>query len=847
MDHEKVQHNKNGRTKQGIYAKTEKVHTGEQMHSNANLDCDTAEIRPKERKEHSLKCDLCDYRSTRIGHLQIHMNKHSLKCDLCDYETLVESEFFRHQRVHTDKQVHSITNASNNKGSLQTHMNYFICDECDYKTLVEMEFLEHEKVHTDKQVHSITNSSSNKSPLQTHMNKHSLKCDLCDYRSTRIGHLQTHMNKHSLKCDECNYKTMVESEFLDHQRVHTDKQVHSITNASSNKGSLQAHMNYFICDECDYTTSVEMDFSEHEKEHKGKPVLSDVNLPKHKSRKIEEKKFKCDLCDYRSTRIGHLQTHMNKHSLKCDECNYKTMVESEFLDHQRVHTDEQVHSITNSSSNKSTSQTHMNYFICDECDYTTSVEMDFLEHEKEHKGKPAPSDVNLPKHKSRKIEEKKFKCDLCDYRSTRIGHLQIHMNKHSLKCDECDYETLVESEFFRHQRVHTDKQVHSITNASSNKGSLQTHMNYFICDECDYTTSVEMDFLEHEKEHKGKPAPSDVNLPKHKSRKIEEKKFKCDLCDYRSTRIGHLQTHMNKHSLKCDECDYKTLVESEFLDHQRVHTDEQVHSITNSSSNKSPSQTHMNYFICDECDYTTSVEMDFSEHEKEHKGKPAPSDVNLPKHKSRKIEEKKFKCDLCDYRSTRIGHLQTHMNKHSLKCDECTTRLGRSEFLDHKEYTLTTSHSITIISNKVLQTHMNYFICDECDYTTSTRIGHLQTHMNKHSLKCDECNYKTMVESDFLDHKRVHTDKQVHSITNASSNKGSLQAHMNYFICDECDYTTSVEMDFWNTKKNKRKTSASDVNLPKHKSRKIEEKKFKCELVQDLSEVLESGSICKLI
>ena len=55
---------------------------------------------------------------------------------------------------------------------------------------------------------------------------------------------------------------------------------------------------------------------------------------------------------------------------------------------------------------------------------------------------------------------------------------------------------------------------------------------------------------------------------------------KCSLCDYASSRAGHLRTHMKTHtgekSNKCNQCDYAASQGVHLMTHMRTHTGEKL-------------------------------------------------------------------------------------------------------------------------------------------------------------------------------------------------------------------------------------------------------------------------------
>ena len=62
----------------------------------------------------------------------------------------------------------------------------------------------------------------------------------------------------------------------------------------------------------------------------------------------------------------------------------------------------------------------------------------------------------------------------------------------------------------------------------------------------------------------------------------QEKSNKCNLCEYASSRAGHLRTHMKMHSgeksNKCSQCDYASSQAGNLRTHMKTHTGEKSNS-----------------------------------------------------------------------------------------------------------------------------------------------------------------------------------------------------------------------------------------------------------------------------
>ena len=151
-----------------------------------------------------------------------------------------------------------------------------------------------------------------------------------------------------------------------------------------------------------------------------------------------------------------------------------------------------------------------------------------------------------------KIEDKKFKCSLCDYKCKKKEHLKLHLwNIHNIgdgeifKCSVCNYESKINGNLKRHLWC-----VHNI-----GEGKI------FKCNYCDF---------------EGK---TNENLKKHlwQVHNIGEGTiFKClqENCDYECKSNGNLKRHLwEVHNIgkgkifKCSECNYECKTNSHMKRH----------------------------------------------------------------------------------------------------------------------------------------------------------------------------------------------------------------------------------------------------------------------------------------
>lgn len=167
---------------------------------------------------------------------------------------------------------------------------------------------------------------------------------------------------------------------------------------------------------------------------------------------------------------------------------------------------------------------------------------------------------------SNNLNEKKHKCEICDYTAARLFDLKRHRRTHTgekpYKCDKCDHATTHKSALNIHYVSHFEEKP-------------------FECNLCYKTFKLNQNMAKHMKKHD----PG-------------ERKFKCDKCDYTNYRLDSLKTHMLTHGgtkrFWCAHCDYRAVRISTLKQHLRVHM-------------------YANY-ICEKCEYKTANGSNFRRH-----------------------------------------------------------------------------------------------------------------------------------------------------------------------------------------------------------------------------------------
>lgn len=295
--------------------------------------------------------------------------------------------------------------------------------------------------------------------------KDGIKCPHCSY----IGHSATRLEQHlsrvhgedqTYKCKVCNFECKWNREFYKHMKDHFDGPPYK-------------------CEDCDYSCD-RIQF-----------ILS------HRMRHTDERPFQCELCNFSSRTRGNLVVHMRIHTgekpYRCQHCGRCFAMKNTLDQHMATHRDDRP-------------------FLCDTCGFTTKYQSHLLSHKRIHSG-------NV------------FHCDQpnCGYfsprRSQLAAHLRSHMSIRSHICSTCKYIAPIA---LCALTITTDGEVKDTPLIK-----LATSVtNFFL-------------FLSHSPGGRGFIEKS--HLIRHERIHLSEKPFKCENCDYGSTRRDKLKEHVAKH------------------------------------------------------------------------------------------------------------------------------------------------------------------------------------------------------------------------------------------------------------------------------------------------------------
>uniref|UniRef100_A0A3Q2THF7 Transcriptional repressor CTCF n=1 Tax=Fundulus heteroclitus TaxID=8078 RepID=A0A3Q2THF7_FUNHE len=276
------------------------------------------------------------------------------------------------------------------------------------------------------------------------------------------------------------------------------------------------------------------DFEEEQQEG----LLSEVNAEKvvgnmkpPKPTKIKKKgvkkTFQCELCSYTCPRRSNLDRHMKSHTderpHKCHLCGRAFRTVTLLRNHLNTHTGTRPHK-------------------CTDCDMAFVTSGELVRHRRY-------------KH----THEKPFKCSMCDYASVEVSKLKRHIRSHTgerpFQCSLCSYASRDTYKLKRHMRTHSGEKPYEcyICHARfTQSGTMKMHILQkhtenvakFHCPHCDTVIARK----------------SDLGVHLRKQHSFIETGKKCRYCDAvfheRYALIQHQKSHKNEKRFKCDLCDY---------------------------------------------------------------------------------------------------------------------------------------------------------------------------------------------------------------------------------------------------------------------------------------------------
>ena len=402
-----------------------------------------------------------------------------------------------------------------------------------------------------------------------------------------------------------------------------------------------------------------------------------------------------------------------------------------------------------------------------------------MQEKKERKEKKEEAKKHKVMTKEKLQADKKVKCEFCEAKLSN-GSLQKHVNRfhpeeRKIKCDKCDFISKSKCEFKSH--YHT----HDFTKLANGKFQcnfcdiqLEPHRplsshNHFYCDLCSYTCSNKNALDRH----------------KHVMHSIDISfRFLCEKCDFKAMTKGDLKRHQEKvHEGKTEMCficgkDVKSLYSH--MKHEHGDGPDKVNcDICHESIKATQLQAHKNrkhqHFICTLCNKFFEYKQNlYSHYSKEHQ-------VFC-------IKGERFACHICKKTQETMDELISHLKEdHQIKdehpCFKCELPFPTKTLLaihlmnlhGHKEKDAAIMlGTIKVVGeNKIDNRKFSCEICLRKFSSEKSLSGHKKQFHEKHDFKCDQCDFTTY-ENYRLKFHKMHKHE-----------KGTR------FPCDQCSYASN--------------------------------------------------------
>nr|CAH7755132.1 unnamed protein product [Callosobruchus chinensis] len=622
------------------------------------------------------------------------------------------------------------------------------CTHCSYKSVTKKNLDDHTiRKHPDS-IASITS--------KVH------RCAYCTYKTTVKGHFTEHMLKHSetsadiyiLRCTHCD-ATFKRKTGLDNHVIR--KHPHFIASVSSKMHE---------CTHCTYKTTMKINLDEH-------------ILRKHPyfmtfvSSKIHE----CIYCMYKSTRNDNFVRHMLRHAEAADNYKLKTCIHCNTTFERKKHLDEHTVCEHPDFIASVSSKIHQ----CTRCTFKTVMKASLDEHI-----------VRKHPNSIASVSSKIHECTYCAYQTVIKPHFARHMLKHPETADSYKLSRCIHCNAIYKRKMSLDD--HILRRHPEHIASVSNKIHE--CTHCAFKTVMKAQLAHHMLKHPETADGYKFSTCVHCNATF---KGKLNLDDHIVRKHPHLIASVSSKIRECTQCTYKTTVKGSFDKHMLKH---------------SVAVDNHKLSLCVHCDamFINRIDLD------DHIIRKHPDSIALI---SRKIHQ----CRYCTYKTTKKGHLTSHMFKHPETADSCKritcahcdavykhkTIIKRSfagHMLEHPETDICSAciHCNAIFKQK--SSLDDHIICKHPDFIAS---------VSSKIHECTHCPYKTVVKSNLVHHNMLKHPETVDSnkfilcvhCNTAYSNKKNLDEHIirihpdciasissKVHQCGYCSFKTTVKGNF---------------------------------------------------
>ncbi|XP_071444060.1 uncharacterized protein [Hetaerina americana] len=218
--------------------------------------------------------------------------------------------------------------------------------------------------------------------------------------------------------------------------------------------------------------------------------------------------YQCDSCDFTCDRIhlilAHRVRHVEEKPFHCTECGCRCRSRASLTAHMRSHNKE---------------QPVPNEFKCGACSLTFD------------------SESGLEEHWSSHCPEEPYLCDECDFSTMFLSHLVLHRRIHSASCLQPRLPAILLGDKFDPwcpppKEISVPKQLMQAEVPEDIKPNGSAILRPHVCAVCGRGFHDKSHLVRHERIHLG------------------EKPFRCDQCEYASSRRDKLKEHQRRHHKK---------------------------------------------------------------------------------------------------------------------------------------------------------------------------------------------------------------------------------------------------------------------------------------------------------
>ncbi|XP_047517583.1 zinc finger protein 569-like [Pieris napi] len=172
----------------------------------------------------------------------------------------------------------------------------------------------------------------------------------------------------------------------------------------------------------------------------------------------------------------------------------------------------------------------------------------------------------LPRHMDIHLDNKAFKCNICNKSFKQncglYNHMSVHKPRHQLPCQYCGKVFKYKCNLINHLNTHTGVKPHVCKFCNkpfADRSALVRHERIhkkeykYFCDKCDKKFTDISGLIGHRVQHSGKQYVCEIcnksfhtkyNLMKHLTIHIDVKKFECDYCNSKFTLKAYLFIHI---------------------------------------------------------------------------------------------------------------------------------------------------------------------------------------------------------------------------------------------------------------------------------------------------------------